>query len=87
VAPPPRIGQRDAVSRTHPEQWTVRAGAPRADPDLVAAFAALPTTQFADSGGPVGVLALGPGPVAVLARGAHPATGSLKDGPGALASR
>ena len=52
------------MSRTHPEQWTVRTDAPRADPDVVAALAALPTTQIADSGGPVGVLAPGIGPVA-----------------------
>jgi 4-hydroxy-4-methyl-2-oxoglutarate aldolase len=47
------------VSKSHPGQWVVNTEVTRPDPALVAALAALSTTQIADSGGPVGVV--GPG--------------------------
>lgn len=47
------------MSRSHREQWVVNKDVVRPDPALVAALAALSTTQLADSGGPVGVV--GPG--------------------------
>jgi len=47
------------MSKSHPEQWVVNTDVTRPDPELVAALAALSTTQIADSGGPVGVV--GPG--------------------------
>lgn len=47
------------MSRNHPHQWSINTDIERASPDLVAAFRDFPTTQIADSGGPVSVL--GPG--------------------------
>jgi 4-hydroxy-4-methyl-2-oxoglutarate aldolase len=47
------------MSKSHPQQWAVNTATPRPDQELVAAFADFPTTQIADSGGPVGVV--GPG--------------------------
>jgi 4-hydroxy-4-methyl-2-oxoglutarate aldolase len=47
------------VSKSHPEQWTINEKVERPDPALVAALGEFPTTQIADSGGPVGVV--GPG--------------------------
>lgn len=47
------------MSRSHPEQWVVNKDVERPDAGLVAALAALSTTQVADCGGPVGVV--GPG--------------------------
>src|SRR5689334_10217504 len=47
------------MSKSHPEQWVINDEVERPDPALVAALRALPTTQIADSGGPVGVV--GPG--------------------------
>jgi 4-hydroxy-4-methyl-2-oxoglutarate aldolase len=44
------------VSKSHPEQWTVNETVERPDPALVAALGRFPTTQIADSGGPVGVV-------------------------------
>jgi 4-hydroxy-4-methyl-2-oxoglutarate aldolase len=47
------------VSKAHPQQWTISDDDHRPDPAAVAALAAFPTTQIADSGGPVSVV--GPG--------------------------
>ncbi len=47
------------MSKSHPQQWSVNTDTERPAPELVAAFAEFPTTQIADSGGPVGVV--GPG--------------------------
>jgi 4-hydroxy-4-methyl-2-oxoglutarate aldolase len=44
------------VTKSHPHQWVIRTGAARPDPETVAEFAKYPTTQIADSGGPVSVL-------------------------------
>ena len=56
------------MSKSHPEQWAVNTDVVRPDPALVAALAALSTTQIADSGAPAGVV--GPG-VRRLAGGAE----------------
>jgi regulator of RNase E activity RraA len=45
------------VSKSHPEQWVVREVAERPDRSLVAALRELATTQIADCGGPVAVVA------------------------------
>jgi 4-hydroxy-4-methyl-2-oxoglutarate aldolase len=45
------------VSASHPQQWTIDPGVGPPDPALVAALRQLATTQIADSGGPVGVVA------------------------------
>lgn len=47
------------MSRSHPQQWSINKDIERATPDLVQEFRAFPTTQIADSGGPVSVV--GPG--------------------------
>ena len=47
------------MSKSHPEQWVVNTDVARPDPALVTALAALSTTQIADCGGPVGVVAPG----------------------------
>lgn len=59
------------MSRSHPQQWTVATGHERAPAELVAALRAYPTTQIADCGGPVAVVAPGIGWVA----GGHEACG------------
>ena len=56
------------MSKSHPEQWAINEKVERPDPALVAALGAFPTTQIADSGGPVGVV--GPG-IRRLAGGAE----------------
>ncbi len=48
-----------AVSKSHPDQWSVHELVDRPEADLVAALGRFPTTQIADCGGPVGVV--GPG--------------------------
>jgi 4-hydroxy-4-methyl-2-oxoglutarate aldolase len=45
------------VSKSHPEQWTINEGIERPDHSLVAALRELATTQIADCGGPVSVMA------------------------------
>jgi 4-hydroxy-4-methyl-2-oxoglutarate aldolase len=45
------------VSKSHPQQWVINRVAERPDPDAVAVLGTFPTTQIADSGGPVGVVA------------------------------
>lgn len=56
------------MSRSHPQQWAVvtpdEQPGGRPDPDLVAALGRYPTTQIADCGGPVSVMAPGIGHVA-----------------------
>jgi 4-hydroxy-4-methyl-2-oxoglutarate aldolase len=47
------------VSKWHPRQWEIVADVRRPDPAHVAALRAFPTTQLADCGGPVGVVAPG----------------------------
>lgn len=47
------------MSRTHPQQWAIREDIERAPAELVQGFQAYPTTQIADSSGPVSVV--GPG--------------------------
>ncbi len=47
------------MSKSHPQQWAIVTDDHRPDPASVAALAALPTTQLADCGGPVGIV--GPG--------------------------
>lgn len=44
------------MSKSHPHQWTIRHTIDRPSPGLVAELGKYPTTQIADSGGPVGVL-------------------------------
>ena len=56
------------MSKSHPDQWTINERVERPDPELVAVLREFPTTQIADSGGPVGVV--GPG-VHRLAGGAE----------------
>jgi 4-hydroxy-4-methyl-2-oxoglutarate aldolase len=56
------------VSKSHPEQWTIREVAERPDRSLVAALREFATTQIADCGGPVAVV--GP-PLRHLAGGAQ----------------
>lgn len=51
------------MSKWHPDQGTIVESVERPDPAAVAALRALPTTQIADCGGPVGVV--GPGIVAL----------------------
>ena len=45
------------MSKSHPEQWTVREVAERPDRSLVTALREFATTQIADCGGPVAVVA------------------------------
>ncbi len=45
------------VSKWHPDQWAVNPGVEPPEPSLVAALRRLATTQIADAGGPVGVVA------------------------------
>jgi regulator of RNase E activity RraA len=52
------------VSKTHAQQWTVVETVERPPAAAVAALAAFPTTQIADCGGPVGVVAPGIGRLA-----------------------
>lgn len=52
------------MSKWHPQQWAVADGHQRPDPALVEALSRFPTTQIADCGGPVGVVAPGIGWVA-----------------------
>lgn len=47
------------MSKSHPQQWSIITDVARPTPASVAALAALPTTQIADSGAPVWVV--GPG--------------------------
>ena len=56
------------MSKSHPEQWTVREVAERPDRSLVTALREFATTQIADCGGPVAIM--GP-PLRHLAGGAH----------------
>jgi 4-hydroxy-4-methyl-2-oxoglutarate aldolase len=56
------------VSKSHPEQWTVREVAERPDRSLVTALREFATTQIADCGGPVAIV--GP-PLRHLAGGAQ----------------
>jgi len=44
------------MSKSHPEQWTVREVAERPDRSLVTALREFATTQIADCGGPVAVV-------------------------------
>ena len=44
------------MTKSHPHQWIIRNGVAPPDPETVAEFAKYPTTQIADSGGPVSVL-------------------------------
>jgi 4-hydroxy-4-methyl-2-oxoglutarate aldolase len=44
------------VSKSHPEQWTVREVAERPDRSLVTALREFATTQIADCGGPVAIM-------------------------------
>jgi regulator of RNase E activity RraA len=44
------------MSTSHPRQWTIRETVDRPDAQLVAELGRYPTTQIADSGGPVAVL-------------------------------
>ena len=45
------------MSKSHPEQWTIREVAERPDRSLVTALREFATTQIADCGGPVAVVA------------------------------
>jgi 4-hydroxy-4-methyl-2-oxoglutarate aldolase len=45
------------VSKSHPEQWAIREVAERPDRSLVAALREFATTQIADCGGPVAIMA------------------------------
>ena len=45
------------MSKSHPEQWTIREVAERPDRELVSALREFDTTQIADCGGPVAVVA------------------------------
>ena len=56
------------MSKSHPEQWTVREVAERPDRSLVTALREFATTQIADCGGPVAIV--GP-PLRHLAGGAQ----------------
>jgi 4-hydroxy-4-methyl-2-oxoglutarate aldolase len=47
------------MTKSHPHQWQIHDGVPRPDPEIVKQLGAYPTTQIADSGGPVSVV--GPG--------------------------
>lgn len=44
------------MSKSHPQQWTIRESIDRPDPETVAQLGEFPTTQIADCGGPVSVL-------------------------------
>jgi 4-hydroxy-4-methyl-2-oxoglutarate aldolase len=50
------IPEETQVSKSHPEQWTVREVAERPEKSLVTALREFATTQIADCGGPVAVL-------------------------------
>jgi regulator of RNase E activity RraA len=45
------------VSKSHPQQWVINTVNERPDASAVAALRELPTTQLADCGGPVGIVA------------------------------
>ena len=45
------------MSKSHPEQWTIREGVERPDRSLVTALREFDTTQIADCGGPVAIVA------------------------------
>lgn len=45
------------MSKSHPEQWAIREVAERPDRSLVAALREFATTQIADCGGPVAIMA------------------------------
>jgi RraA family protein len=62
------VPEERQVSKSHPEQWTVREVAERPDGSLVAALREFATTQIADCGGPVAIV--GP-PLRHLAGGAQ----------------
>ncbi|WP_137120374.1 RraA family protein [Segeticoccus rhizosphaerae] len=47
------------MSKSHPREWEIHHEVPRPDAEIVKQLSAYPTTQIADSGGPVSVL--GPG--------------------------
>jgi RraA family protein len=51
------IPEETQVSKSHPEQWTVREVAERPDRSLVTALREFATTQLADCGGPVAIMA------------------------------
>jgi RraA family protein len=51
------IPEEIQVSKSHPEQWTVREVAERPDRSLVTALREFATTQLADCGGPVAIMA------------------------------
>ena len=45
------------MSKSHPDQWTINEVPERPDESLVAALRELDTTQIADCGGPVAIVA------------------------------
>jgi 4-hydroxy-4-methyl-2-oxoglutarate aldolase len=51
------IPEEIQVSKSHPEQWTVRQVAERPERSLVTALREFATTQIADCGGPVAIVA------------------------------
>lgn len=53
----PTIREEILVSKSHPQQWSVNPVTDRPDPASVEKLRAFPTTQIADSGGPVAVVA------------------------------
>ena len=44
------------MSKSHPEQWTIREVAERPERSLVTALREFATTQIADCGGPVAIM-------------------------------
>ncbi len=56
------------MSKSHPEQWTIREAVERPQESLVTALREFATTQVADCGGPVAIVAP---PLRHLAGGAH----------------
>lgn len=66
MAPVPRAGAgataisgETQVSKFHPEQWMIREDAERPEKPLVTALQEFATTQIADCGGPVAIVARG----------------------------
>jgi RraA family protein len=55
--PEPPIPEETQVSKSHPDQWTIREVAERPDRSLVTALREFATTQLADCGGPVAIVA------------------------------
>ena len=52
------------MSKSHPEQWAVNPSVHEVADDVLAGLRAIPTTQIADAGGPVGIVGPGIGPIA-----------------------